>query len=204
MEFDETGTGRIKRGPTVRETIDRFPGPIAIAAEAAATGLEVTWNSYFAEGVTTYAVVAEYDTSAEHLFAVKTFRPLPAGRVHLAIENPVNQIANYLDRADLIANPGKYRYQAGRARPHTPGNAFVAANAPFRPIAGARTTSVSVVVDSAPLAGKRVDIENCSVLELHWGDRIIFCTGSPTALDSLTLRTATLDDLPRNPPERIL
>jgi len=62
-------------------------------------------------------------------------------------------------------------------------------------------TSVEIVFDGIPLPGTRTDIDNCSVLELKWGKEIVFCTGFPTVIDTLTLRTATLGDFPAHTPQ---
>jgi hypothetical protein len=183
----------------VRETVDRFPGPIAVADEETTSGLTRDWNGFPDENGT-YAVVAEYDAPGVHQMAVKTFRPSPPCQPQVAVENTVTQIVYYLDRADVVAHPDKYRPdQPGRVE--TPGKAFLNANNLFEPLEGAVVTSVEVSVDGVLVPGTRTDVDSCSVLQLSWGRETVFCTGLPTAIDALALRTATPADLPAPTPQ---
>jgi hypothetical protein len=68
-------------------------------------------------------------------------------------------------------------------------------------VKNAVVTTVAVSVDDVPLPGTRTDIDNCSVIELRWVEEIVFCTGLPEVIDTLTLRTATPDDFPVHIPQ---
>lgn len=63
-----------------------------------------------------------------------------------------------------------------------------------RQVTAAPTHAITLEVDGAALAGRRVDIAGCAGVDLRWGDQTVYCVGAPHIVDALKLRPATPDD----------
>lgn len=189
MEFQTDGVPPAGWDLRLSEALLQFPGPIAIAHEDFSATLAIGWSCHAVEE-DTYAVSVTYDEPRLHRLVVKTARPLSRTR-HVPVENPLVQVANYLDRADVIAHPEKYQSAPGRPGP---GFRFVQSHNLDQPPSGITPTTVTVPFDDIPVTGSRLDIEDCAVVELPWGEQTVYCTGTPADIDALHLHTATPED----------
>ncbi|OXM43129.1 hypothetical protein [Amycolatopsis alba] len=183
MDTDDNGAPQA-RGPALTDYLTGFPAPLAVAGTGLGLGTITSWSSHGADDLTT-ALEVLYAHGTRLALAITTVRSThgidPRG---LPIETPAIQLINFLTRAAVHTTPEDpaARLEHDRNIQHTTDQA--------------PRTTVTVLCDGHPVTGQRVTVLEHAVIELPWHDKhTVLCAGPHDILDTLTLRTATPEDL---------
>jgi hypothetical protein len=181
MHREHEGDPRDPRVPSLEEILDRFPGPVAVAADP--VGQLPPASAFEAHGDEPWAITVDYADPDVHLLTVRTVRsPRGLDPRGLPREDLASMVANFPGvTTSTPPRPGdEDSWVADLVARHRQARAAIA----DRPV-----TTASVPIDGTEVDGRRIDFADCAAVELAWGEQTVFCAGRPEIIGRLRLAT---------------
>lgn len=196
MDSSNQGDPR-SRVPRPAQLLARFPGPVAIAA-GPVEGAPAVLGAEEIDALP-WAIEVGYTTAGRHLLTVRTVRSAagldPRG---LTVESLASAVVNFVARDEAARPPAAGRpLAAGEAESQVMAH-IAASGLTRRQVAATPTHATTLEVNGVTLEGRRLDLAECSAIDLKWGDQTVYCAGAPHILDALKLRAATPEDFEEN------
>lgn len=196
MDSSNQGDPR-SRVPRPAQLLARFPGPVAIAA-GPVEGAAAVLGAEEIDGLP-WAIEVGYTTAGCHLLTVRTVRSAagldPRG---LTVESLASAVVNFIARDEAARTPETSRPLAADEAENRVMAHIAASGLTRRQVAATPTHATTLDVNGVTIEGRRVDLAECSAIDLKWGDQTVYCAGAPHIVDALKLRAATPEDFAEN------
>ncbi len=200
MEERHQGDPRSPRVPRPADVLARFPGPVAIAAEPVG-GASAILGVEEIDGQP-WAVEVGYTAAGRHLLTVRTVRSTagldPRG---LTVESLASAVVAFAAR-DEGARPLGVPVTLAEGDAERRIAAHIAASRLTREqVARTPTRHTTLEIGGTAIPGDRVDLAECSAVDLAWDGQTVYCAGRPEIIDTLKLRPATPSDFDEEIPQ---
>lgn len=195
MQFSEGGGRPHEPVPDLREMLDRFARPVAVAATP--PGLGPGGFEFETINDQPWAIIVTYASSAQGTLILKTLRSGGAADGHGA---PVESLAEALISLHLqrptwrLPDPEEVGHEGVETALLQRRDALLRIRAE---LVSAPTRSATVVIDELSVQGRRIDHGYGSAVELPWNGQVVFCAGRADTVDALALRTMGSQNLPQ-------